>query len=163
LTVVRRFMMHDSIITITRAWEGLSPARCAREPQCQSRSERRNLHRVEPTAACADAKRSTCGPYSKPAFSRTRSQPESFREVPHRRCGTGPAERPGTDPPRSTIPPPTPPLGALFVSLPDYAEQQWYLGRALRAGGGQSYEPLAVYLAQRIQSAGAKGLQSEEP
>jgi fido (protein-threonine AMPylation protein) len=53
-------------------------------------------------------------------------------------------------------------LGALFVSLPDYAEQQWHLGRALRAGGGQSYEPLAIYLAQRIQGAGAKGLQSEE-
>lgn len=54
-------------------------------------------------------------------------------------------------------------LGALFVSLPDYAEQQWHLGRALRTGGGQSYEPLARYLAEKIRAAEDKGLQSEEP
>lgn len=52
-------------------------------------------------------------------------------------------------------------LGALSVSLPDYAEQQWHLGRALRTGKGQSYEPLARYLAEEIRAAGHKGLQSE--
>ncbi len=52
-------------------------------------------------------------------------------------------------------------LGALFVSLPDYAEQQWHLGRALRTGGGQSYEPLAAYLAERIRTAEHEALQSE--
>lgn len=45
-------------------------------------------------------------------------------------------------------------LGTLFVSLPDYAQQQWYLGRALQPRGGQSYEPLARYLAQEIRAAG---------
>jgi fido (protein-threonine AMPylation protein) len=54
-------------------------------------------------------------------------------------------------------------LGALSVSLPDYAEQQWHLGRALRTGGGQSYEPLAAYLAEKIRAVEAEGLQSEEP
>jgi fido (protein-threonine AMPylation protein) len=53
-------------------------------------------------------------------------------------------------------------LGALSVSLPDYAEQQWHLGRALRTGGGQSYEPLAAYLAEKIRAVEAKGLQSED-
>lgn len=52
-------------------------------------------------------------------------------------------------------------LGALSVSLPDYAEQQWHLGRALQTGGGQSYEPLARYLAEKIRAAEHKGLQSE--
>lgn len=52
-------------------------------------------------------------------------------------------------------------LGAVTVSLPDYAEQQWHLGRALQTGGGQSYEPLARYLAERIRAAEHKGLQSE--
>ena len=52
-------------------------------------------------------------------------------------------------------------LGAVTVSLPDYAEQQWHLGRALRTGSGQSYEPLARYLAERIRAAEHKGLQSE--
>lgn len=54
-------------------------------------------------------------------------------------------------------------LGALSVALPDYAEQQWHLGRALRTGGGQSYEPLATYLAEKIRAVEADGLQSEEP
>jgi len=52
-------------------------------------------------------------------------------------------------------------LGAVTVSLPDYAEQQWHLGRALQAGGKQSYEPLARYLAKRIQDTSEEGLQSE--
>jgi fido (protein-threonine AMPylation protein) len=54
-------------------------------------------------------------------------------------------------------------LGTLSVSLPDYTEQQWRLGRALRTGGGQSYEPLATYLAERIRAVEADGLQSQEP
>jgi fido (protein-threonine AMPylation protein) len=54
-------------------------------------------------------------------------------------------------------------LGALSVNLPDYAEQQWHLGRALRTGGGQSYEPLAAYLGEKIRAVEAEGLQSEEP
>lgn len=54
-------------------------------------------------------------------------------------------------------------LGALFVSLPDYAEQQWHLGRALQTGGGQGYEPLATYLAEEIRAAQGKGLQSQGP
>jgi fido (protein-threonine AMPylation protein) len=54
-------------------------------------------------------------------------------------------------------------LGAIFVSLPDYAEHQWHLGRALRTGGGQSYEPLAEYLARRIRDARAQGVQFREP
>jgi fido (protein-threonine AMPylation protein) len=54
-------------------------------------------------------------------------------------------------------------LGVLSVSLPDYAEQQWHLGRALRTGGGQSYEPMARYLAEKIRIAEDKGLQSEGP
>lgn len=52
-------------------------------------------------------------------------------------------------------------LSALFVSLPDYAAQQWYLGRALQPRGDQSYEPLARYLAEKIRAAEYKGLQSE--
>lgn len=52
-------------------------------------------------------------------------------------------------------------LGALLVSLPDYGEQQWNLGRALQTGGGQSYEPLAAYLAERIRTAEHEALQSE--
>lgn len=51
-------------------------------------------------------------------------------------------------------------LGGLSVSLPNYAEQQWHLGRALQTGGGQSYEPLARYLAEKIRGAEHKGLQS---
>ncbi len=54
-------------------------------------------------------------------------------------------------------------LGALFVSLPDYAAQQWHLGRALRTGAGQSYEPLAAYLAERIRAAEQEDLQSGSP
>jgi fido (protein-threonine AMPylation protein) len=54
-------------------------------------------------------------------------------------------------------------LGTLSVSLSDYTEQQWRLGRALRTGGGQSYEPLATYLAEKIRAVEAEGLQSEEP
>ena len=52
-------------------------------------------------------------------------------------------------------------LGAVTVSLPDYADQQWYLGRALQAGGRQSYEPLARYLAEKIRDTERKGLQSD--
>jgi fido (protein-threonine AMPylation protein) len=52
-------------------------------------------------------------------------------------------------------------LGAVAVSLPDYAEQQWHLGRALQTGGQQSYEPLAGYLAEKIRNAERKGLQSD--
>ena len=52
-------------------------------------------------------------------------------------------------------------LGAVTISLPDYAEQQWHLGSALQTGGGQSYEPLARYLAEKIRAAEHKGLQSE--
>ncbi len=54
-------------------------------------------------------------------------------------------------------------LGAIFVSLPDHVEQQWHLGQALRTGGGQSYDPLAEYLARRIRDARAQGVQCEEP
>lgn len=54
-------------------------------------------------------------------------------------------------------------LGALFVELPDFEAQQWHLGRALQTGGGQSYRPLAAYLAERIQAARGYGLQSGEP
>lgn len=52
-------------------------------------------------------------------------------------------------------------LGAVTVSLPDYAEQQWNLGRALQTGGRQSYEPLARYLVEKIRSTERKGLQSD--
>ena len=52
-------------------------------------------------------------------------------------------------------------LGVLFVSLPDYAAQQWHLGRALQPRGDQSYEPLARYLAEKIRAAEYNGLQSE--
>lgn len=51
-------------------------------------------------------------------------------------------------------------LSAVTVSLPDYVEQQWHLGRALQTGGGQSYAPLGRYLAERIRNAEHEGLQS---
>jgi fido (protein-threonine AMPylation protein) len=54
-------------------------------------------------------------------------------------------------------------LGAIVVSLPDHAEQQWHLGRALQPRGDQSYEPLARYLADEIRAAEHEGLQLEEP
>lgn len=50
-------------------------------------------------------------------------------------------------------------IGLLSVSLPNYAEQQWHLGRALRTDGQQSYEPLARYLAEKIRTGEDQGLQ----
>lgn len=48
---------------------------------------------------------------------------------------------------------------AVVVELPDYAELQWALGRALQPGGkGGGVEPLAELLAGKIQAAHSRGL-----
>ena len=72
----------------------LAPARFPPVTTTPTTLAQRSPYRSPQTGACPDAKRRTCAPYSRPAFSRTRSLRCSLRELPHLRCGNGPAERP---------------------------------------------------------------------